>query len=88
MKGPDLLPKKSRFYLKVLFSPITPYLSTKSRWQNFVTQALRKATSKPFLLQMDLQKGKGRPGLPSLKLGAAPAQGQVLFSSQFTPMVL
>jgi len=26
--------------------------------------------------QMDLQKGKGRPGLPGLKLGAAPAQGQ------------
>ena len=26
---------------------------------------------------MDLQKGKGRPGLPGLKLGAAPAQGQV-----------
>ena len=42
---------------------------------------LTKAASKPFLLQMDLQKGKGRPGLPSLKLGAAPAQGQVLFSS-------
>ena len=29
---------------------------------------------------MDLQKGKGRPGLPGLKLGAAPAQGQVLSS--------
>ena len=26
---------------------------------------------------MDLQKGKGRPGLPGLKLGGAPPQGQV-----------
>ena len=43
-KGPDLLQNRSRkspdSSWKSFFSPITTYFSTKSRWQNFVAQAL------------------------------------------------
>ena len=43
--GCKKVPTKSRFYLKVLFfPPITTYFNTKSRWQNFVVQALTKTT--------------------------------------------
>ena len=44
IKGPDLLQNRSRkspdSTWKSFFPPITTYFSTKSRWQNFVAQAL------------------------------------------------
>ena len=50
IKSPDLLQNRSRkspdSTWKSFFSPITTYFSTKSRWQNFVSQAL----SNPILL--------------------------------------
>ena len=49
-KGPDLLQNRSQ-KVPILpespfFSPITTYFSTKSRWQNFVTQPLQMFISR------------------------------------------